>query len=871
MVGRPLNKNCTLCRLSETRNLVVGGQGPKKCAIMMIAEAPGEFEDRHGTPFHPSAAGGAELDHILNINSCPRENVYLTNSIKCRPPGNRNPRKDEIDACSAYLDYEIDRVDPQIIATIGGFSTRRVLGDVDMETVHGIPFQKNGRIVVPLYHVAAGLRDNKTMLNVYADFKSLFGIIRQERPSRHIEDPFAGKERYIRCRTAGDVLSAVGNRSTIAVDVEWNTNNNELWCITFSVEPGTSNMIMREDTEAIWALDMFVSSPNIVSIIHNTLSDLGILESVGIHPARPFDTMIVAYLLQNEPQGLKPLAFRHCGMKMGSYAEAVAPATYFKAIDYLHKVVERKWPKPDPVLEFVQGVPKKRQPQDIGRKTSGILRDMVSPKKGDIDPRKRWLNFDPRERKMVEDELGVMEEGFLGDIDPEEAKTYACSDADATIRIYPIMKRRIEAEEMVGTFERDMRAVPMVADMMKYGILTNPQHFVEFGAYLQSKEDELQSRISAEAGWDVNPGSPLQMQKLLYDQLDLPRYKKTDTGWSTDEKVLARLADKHPIVQMVRDYRSYNKLRTSYAEVIPKVVDKHNRVRSNLRVTRTDTGRLSSGEPVNLMAQPVRSEEGLKIKRGYIASPGCHLVEIDYSQADMRCCAHGSGDERMLHIFRSGLDIHSQTASAMFKLPINQLDEMKHRYPAKRVGFGVLNDISAKGLQREMIVGGAKEKDWPLWLCQDLINKWFETYSGVARFVNRTRAEARRYGYVTDMWGRRRYIPGIRSSSRSAVAEAERQATNAPFQMGTAGITKEAMGRLVPVYRGYIDDGYVCYPLIQVHDSLLFEIQDEILDEVVPRFMEIMEGVAPFMKVPLKVDAKIGLNWGETEKWKYGG
>lgn len=862
------NPTCTDCDLCNTRNLVVAGQGPMPCSLMMVAEAPGEVEDQKGTPFHKDAQAGAELNNVLFANRFDRSNAFLSNIVKCRPPNNRDPKKAEIDACSKYLDAEVEAVDPRILATIGRYSTRYFLGDVDMETVHGIPFDVDGRIIVPMYHIAAGLRDNRMMLNVYADFEVLFGILRRERPARHIEDPFEGLEQYNQCRTAYDVISAIGDSDVVAVDVEWSTDH-VLWCITFSVAPGTSNLIMLEDREAIAALAMYMSNPEMTSVIHNTLSDLTVLASVGIHPAHPVDTMVMAYLLQNEPQGLKPLAFRHCGMKMGSYSETVAPATFYNAIEYLHRVQEKEWPNPPQIMEWKGGVPKFRQPQNINRKVKSIFTDMASGKKGDVDPRERWMKFSPEERAMVEAELGEMKEGDLGDVDPEKAIQYSSSDADATIRIYPILKTRIDDLELTPTFERDMRAIPMVNDMMETGVLIDPDHFVNFAAYLQSKEDELQSQISDIAGWSVNPGSPIQMQKLLFEQLKLPTYKKTDTGYSTDEKVLARLVDKHPVIQLIRDYRSYNKLRTSYAEVMPVIMDKNHRVHSTLRITRVETGRLSSSKP-NLMAQPVRSSEGRRLKEGYIAEDGCSLVEIDYSQADMRCAAHGSGDEKMISVFVNGGDIHSETASGMFKLPIDQLDEMRHRYPAKRVGFGVLNEISPQGLQRELIAGGAKEDDWPVWLCKKLIDSWFDVYPGVGLYTSRTKAEARRYGYIRDMWGRRRYVPGIRSSSRMARAEAERQAVNAPFQMGTAGIVKEAMGQLTPVYRGYRLAGYTCNPLIQVHDSLLFEVQDDILSEFISLARSIMEGVAPFMLVPLLTDAKCGKNWGSAEKWKGG-
>jgi DNA polymerase-1 len=272
------------------------------------------------------------------------------------------------------------------------------------------------------------------------------------------------------------------------------------------------------------------------------------------------------------------------------------------------------------------------------------------------------------------------------------------------------------------------------------------------------------------------------------------------------------------------------------------------------------------------MAQPVRTEEGRRIRSAYVAGPGCRLVSSDYSQVEMRVTASESGDARMLDIFRNKQDIHAQTASWMFGIPEGELDEMKHRYPAKRVGFGVLNDISAAGLQRELIKGGgAREEDWPLSRCQEMIHSWFDIYTGVAAYMKASREHAMRYGWVRDMWGRRRLIPGVRMKTEYLRQEALRQAANAPIQMGAQGIIKQAMGELVPLYRSFHrpDSGDVCMPLIQIHDDILMEISKTIADTYLPLQVAVMESAAPpGFQVPLEVDIKVGERWGEMKKWE---
>ena len=226
----------------------------------------------------------------------------------------------------------------------------------------------------------------------------------------------------------------------------------------------------------------------------------------------------------------------------------------------------------------------------------------------------------------------------------------------------------------------------------------------------------------------------------------------------------------------------------------------------------------------------------------------------------MRVAAHMSGDEKMLKVFAEGLDIHSQTASWMFDIPIPDLDEKEHRYPAKRIGFGVLYMLTADGLRREMAVAGL---DWSLSRCEQAIESWFHTYSGIAAFMKENGHYAKRYGHVKDMFGRIRYIPGIRSSNKWVRMEAERQAGNAPIQMGATGIMKQAMGDLVPVYRKYGDK---LMPLLPIHDDIVWEVDETVLNDAVKDIRETMEASAPegFL-LPVKVDYKYGKRWGSLK------
>lgn len=873
---------CCLCpSLCAGRHRIVWGQGSVPAPVLFVAEAPGEWEDQYGYPFVEKAKAGEEYTALLLANHLDRySGVYTTNAVKCHPPGNRDPLPSEQAACWPYLCAEIDAVDPHVIATVGRISTRLFLGDVNMENVHGIPYiigpdhgshlplHLHGRIVVPVVHPAAGLHKPADMLLVQSDFRAVADVLRRLRPPYHVTDEWEGLETYLEAVTPADVQSALCG-TIIAIDTE--TTRSGPWCLSFSTMDGVSHVIMAGNDPCLAALNAFVSGAGVLTIIHNAPFDLPILAKMGVYPARFRDTMSMAYLLQSEPQGLKPLSYRHLGMIMHSYGDMVAEADRANAISYLEMASIMEWEDPDPVEVWAKDrtrpdgtlVPAHwhtKQPQNIGKKIRAILRDAET--KG-VDPRKRWEGIGLDEgRWKTERVIGPMPPGELCDIDRGDAVHYSSRDADATLRLYPKLLSPVLSYGLEGALDADMACMPMVVDMMEWGMRIDPTHFRDLSHYLQSRMEEEEKAVCAIAGKRVNPASTPDMRWLLFDKLRLPSYKKTGGGdKSTDEKVLSRLADHHPVVQHIRDYRSYHKLKTSYADVLPMLADDGMRVHTNLRITRVETGRLSSSDP-NLMAQPVRTSEGRRMRDGFVAEDGYIMLSADYSQIEMRTCAHDSQDPELLRIFRLGLDIHSETASWMFGIPIPELDEMLHRYPAKRVGFGVLNDLSAKGLQRELIAGGAPEAMWPLRRCQDLIDSWFIKYSGVKAWMRESHAHAMRYGWVADMWGRLRFIPGARSPNKWTKMEALRQAGNAPIQMGAQGVIKRAMAALTPWYKSH--NGAV-RPLIQIHDDLVFEIREDVVDEAKAIIPALMEGAVK-LSVPIRVDMKMGKRWGSMEK-----
>ena len=869
---------CILCPdLIRSRSRIVWGEpytlrSSDTPQVMVIAEAPGVEEDKCGSPLVGN--GGQEARHHLDINGITSKGVWLDNIVKCRPEGNRDPLTPEIAACTdAHLIPTILQLQPKWIITMGRTATRYFLGSVDMEMVHGIPrtinFMGLDTIIIPAYHPAAGLHDQSQMILFHSDMVVAGGVVRGKIDPHPPVDTLEGQEDYREITDRDPFPIEPGEYPLVAVDTEW--ARGRPFCLSFSFAPGSSFVIRHDQQYSLGRLNTVLGYGDTTeaptTIIHNALYDLPVLAEMGIVPAQTTDTMVMAYLLQNEPQGLKPLAFRHCGMKMAAYREMVGDATIRMAMDYLQLAAVLDWPTPKPVLEWKGGEPKVRQPQGMGRKIARILKGVEE--KG-ADPAEKWKAI-KEGKEVVEKVLGPLQEGELCDIPWDKAIYYSARDADATIRVYPFLWERIQDMGLEDTFWRDMGALPMVVDMMANGMPVDLGAFRSLSAYFQKRMDLIQRKMQLTVGHllpgkAINPASYPQMSTLIYDQLALHekggRFRAKKGGKkSTADDILKRYLALHPVVQDIIDWRGYQKLKTSYADAIPRLVSPDGRIRTTLRITRTVTGRLSSSKP-NLMAQPTRSEEGRKVRDCYVAGEGNVFVSGDYGQVEMRVAASESKDERMMSIFWRGDDIHSQTASMMFGIPIGNLDEMKHRYPAKRVGFGILNLITAEGLQRELSAGGAD--NWTVDDCKEMIRSWFDIYSGIAAYMKSNGGMARRYGYVRDMWGRLRYIAGIRSTNRWVRIEAERQAGNAPIQMGAQGIIKEAMSRLVPIY-----PRLGALPLIQIHDDIVWEVAEDKLDKVVPEIKRVMESSAPAdFIVPLTVDFKVGRKWGSMNKWK---
>ena len=883
--------DCTACPLRKGAKQVVWGHGPAPATIMFVAEGPGKNEDIKGRPM--VGQSGDELDKYCRDVGIDRYECFVDNVVKCRPPNDRDPKPAEIEACQAHLMEAIRNAKPRIIVALGAIATRWFRPNTTLEMVHGIPFKQSGVnlsyeeksdrgvqwidetsyyfpepvIILPMYHPAYALRETKMMAIIQDDFKVLAKLLRGEALVGGVQDAYP-KPSYTLIDHPLEHLAAISLPNTVAVDTETYGLNGAPWCMSYSFYPGTGRVILATNTEALAAFAKLVADPKQTTVLHNALYDLPVLAQMGIHPAKVVDTMVGAYNLQRLPQGLKALAYRLCGMEMGTYAEQVAPATREKAVAYLEDVrnegMRGHWPTPEAVLTWDKGEPHIKQPQPIEKKAARILKDVEE--KG-VDPWERWHSIDLDEgRGIVEAELGPMVPGYLSDIPLEQAVRYAAQDADATLRVWPLIRDMLTDAELGDVFNTDVATIPIISDMMTTGMLVDKPQLAEFSAELGKEMTRLQGEISSHIhGAYINPDSPKQVSELLFGTLKLRPGKKTKGGayYSTDDEIIGGLKGAHPVVAPILKYREYSKVKGTYTDPLQLQADKNSRVHTTLRNTRTATGRLSSADP-NQQNVPVRTELGRRVRKAFLASPGCVLLSQDYSQIEMRVEAHVSQDREMIGVFLRDEDIHTFTAARMFGIRAEDVLEKEHRYPAKRVGFGVLFHIGVEHLLALLEEYGCE--GWDAQSVQRLIDEWFLLYSGVAAHLQGVYREARRYGHVRDLFGRMRLVPEVKSAHQRIIQAGERQAGNMPAQGGAQGIIKKAMAALIPLYRQLQAEGEVCSPLIQIHDDLIFEVGKDVLPLVAPLFASVMES-AVRLRVPTKVETKVGLNWATMEKY----
>jgi DNA polymerase-1 len=440
----------------------------------------------------------------------------------------------------------------------------------------------------------------------------------------------------------------------------------------------------------------------------------------------------------------------------------------------------------------------------------------------------------------------------------DKAAEYAAEKTDVTLRLGQVLKPRLTAEHVNSVYETLERPlVPVLARMERRGISIDRQVLSRLSGEFAQRAGALEAEIQEIAGEPLNPGSPKQLGDILFGKLGLPGGTKTKTGqWSTGARVLDELAEQgHPLPQKILDWRQVTKLKSTYTDALPGYVNaRTHRVHTSYALAATPTGRLSSSEP-NLQNIPIRTEEGRKIRRAFIASAGHKLVSADYSQIELRLLAEIADIAPLKKAFREGLDIHAMTASEMFGVPVAGMPaEVRRR--AKAINFGIIYGISAFGLANQL--GIAREE------AGAYIRKYFERFPGIRAYMDETKAYAKKNGYVLTLFGRKCHYPDIVNSNPSVRAFNERASINARLQGTAADIIRRAMVRMDGVLAKKKLNAQM---LLQVHDELVFEVPDDEVARTLPVVTAVMEEApmpALSLAVPLAVEAHAANNWDEA-------
>jgi len=446
-------------------------------------------------------------------------------------------------------------------------------------------------------------------------------------------------------------------------------------------------------------------------------------------------------------------------------------------------------------------------------------------------------------------------------ISPEDGLDYAAEDAEVTLRLYHILRRQIQLEKLNTVYETIERPlIPVISQMEQSGVKVDALFLQDLSKDFATRMADIEASIYEIAGQPFNIASPKQLGEILFDELGIDMHgktpKKTKSGaYQTGVDVLEKLADEHPIARLVLDWRQLSKLKSTYSEaLVQQIVPESKRVHTSYSMAATTTGRFASSDP-NLQNIPIRTEEGRKIRRAFISEPKHKLIAADYSQIELRLLAHVGDVKGLKQAFNDGVDIHAYTASLVFGVPVEGMDPMVRRN-AKAINFGIIYGISPYGLAKNLSIDPKDAKEF--------IAAYFRQFPEIEAYMEARKEEAKHYGYVTTIFGRRCHTPEINDKNPMRRGYAERAAINAPLQGANADIIKRAMARLPKALQ---DEGLDAKMLLQVHDELVFEAPEDQAEKtlaVAKRVMESAHAPAVDLSVPLLVEGNIADNWSDA-------
>ena len=493
--------------------------------------------------------------------------------------------------------------------------------------------------------------------------------------------------------------------------------------------------------------------------------------------------------------------------------------------------------------------------KDLDEAANALAAYLLSPTDGSYELEKLGITYYNQEFAKAKEYLtpGAFDSLFSLDSEGQSAGPMGaflshCALIDC---LYETLSQRLEELGLTKLYEEiELPLCPVLAEMERSGVLVDRKALAAFGEALAQGIEKDQALIYELAGEEFNINSTQQLGKILFDKLGLPPVKKTKTGYSTNAEVLEKLRGKHPIIKAILDYRQLTKLKSTYADGLGKVIAPDGRIHTCFQNTVTATGRLSSTEP-NLQNIPIRTQLGAQLREMFVAAPGKVLVDADYSQIELRLLAHMAGDQAMIEGFHSGADIHTITASQVFGVTPDQVTPQMRR-SAKAVNFGIVYGISPFSLSQDIGVSVQQAKEY--------MDKYFAHYSGVRAYMDGVVEQGKQDGYVATLFGRRRWLPELKSSNFNTRSFGERVALNMPIQGTAADIIKLAMIR---VRDRLLREGLEGRLVLQVHDELIVECPEAEAETVCKLVKEEMEGVCQ-LSVPLLAETHAGTTWASA-------
>lgn len=899
----------------------VGGYGPKPCQWAIVGQSPGADEVKAGRPF--VGKSGAEQATYLRRHGLDVKDFYLTNVIKEFVPPKATPTQAQVDRWRGELARELDEVSPSFIIAVGAFATRAFLGPCDLESCHGIPHRLGafdnsitaspdmigawGACVVPCYHPAAGMYDAEIRALCNYDYGQAARWIRviNEHGSHHVEyreDEYEGHEHYV--DVDGEALAAIVDALADDVYIGYDTEGvlGAEWSLQVSTEPATGYVLRRSrDDFAVGAAAVQrVANRGVTFVAHNLMHDMSVSRALGVElsRARLLDTMYMAYALKLEPQSLKALSWRWLGRRRKSYRDVVGDAGTRKQVAYLAAVMSRRWPVVEARVELGNdGELSVYKPQGAARRALSILADhadaldappVLDADSGDddagtVDLLVRWRQVDPTLRRVVERELGPMPVGTLDDLPLDEAVNYAAADADDELRLYPKLRAELEAQGLWRVVERGMASLPAFERIQATGMPASRRALLSFRDDIRDRKQVLQAHISRTYcnGEAFNPASRPQVAALL-KRRGLKPAKLTKTGTtSTAKGSIEHLRFVDAAVADVIAWRELDKMQM-FGDAADLMDDSDGAndiqwIRGQVKLTRIPTRRIAMSEP-NLLQIPTRHELGKTLKSCYVAPTGYDLGSWDLSGIEMRVAAHLANDEFMCRLFNEGRDVHSEVAAMIFGLALvddadpkvryQNVDEKRHRYPAKRAGFGSLYGIGGEGLYTQLRQMPGCD-GWDAKSCEKLIRDWFGVYKGIKREIDATAKWVRERGYVEEpLTLARRYLPGVWSDDKHVRGEAERQAFNHRVQGMAQTMLQEAMIYLWTTALRPVEDVCGVEWCLQQHDELIFAFTEgmfPVLDEIVVDALVNHCGVNGGLRVPVKASGHAAKLWSQLK------